>query len=365
MFAPGGDVAANGSSQFLKAFGNTATNHRFADSAFLDEQSRRDPRLSLPMENPSFLDFEAPSNTESSGSNGFSSATAAGLQGWSNDMNTYPLSPPDSSSYSPKDWSFDSHQTIPANILTNTQPLHTREKFGQVTPTEDQDESQHRFNFQLCKQSQHESPQNALSTPSKKRKRNNAPSTCDGNQTHQARKSSSRGPNKPSVDISKPEDFRRSKFLERNRVAASKCRQKKKEWTQNLEVRARELQKSNGSLRMMIDSIRDEVLFLKGEMLQHKHCGCTQIQEFLESGAHSVQDVLGQDTMFKRETSSTDSVRSSRAESPAEEYESRRSFSPNAQGSSIADDENVLEALLTNSMNPDTSDENVALQPQD
>lgn len=76
-------------------------------------------------------------------------------------------------------------------------------------------------------------------------------------------------------------DDKRNQFLERNRVAASKCRQKKKEWTSNLEQRARELQASKNSLALLVSSLREELLYLKGEALRHTNCGCTNVREYL------------------------------------------------------------------------------------
>lgn len=65
------------------------------------------------------------------------------------------------------------------------------------------------------------------------------------------------------------EDVRRSK-LHRNRIAASKCRRKKKQWIQGLERRARELQTENHSLRMTLDSMRDELISIKSGTLYHR-----------------------------------------------------------------------------------------------
>jgi bZIP transcription factor len=74
---------------------------------------------------------------------------------------------------------------------------------------------------------------------------------------------------------------RRTQFLERNRVAASKCRLKKKEWTSNLEQRARELQASKSSLSLLVSSLRQELLYLKGEALRHDSCDCNSVREYL------------------------------------------------------------------------------------
>ncbi|KAI9882520.1 MAG: 54S ribosomal protein, mitochondrial [Watsoniomyces obsoletus] len=81
------------------------------------------------------------------------------------------------------------------------------------------------------------------------------------------------------------EDSKRSKFLERNRVAASKCRQKKKEWTSQLEIRARALQLQKDQLSLVVASLKNEVLALKGELLQHDSCGCERIRQYLHREA--------------------------------------------------------------------------------
>ena len=80
-------------------------------------------------------------------------------------------------------------------------------------------------------------------------------------------------------------EVKREKFLERNRIAASKCRQKKKEWTSNLETRARELTAERAHLTAYVASLKEELLYLKGECLKHTDCNCTRIREYL---AHTV-----------------------------------------------------------------------------
>lgn len=86
-------------------------------------------------------------------------------------------------------------------------------------------------------------------------------------------------------DAEMGEDGKRSRFLERNRVAASKCRQKKKEWTNNLESRARDLQHQKSQLTAMVSSLKDEMLWLKGELLKHGTCGCDKIRQYLNHEA--------------------------------------------------------------------------------
>lgn len=87
--------------------------------------------------------------------------------------------------------------------------------------------------------------------------------------------------------IAEGDDVKRSQFLERNRVAASKCRQKKKEWTSNLEQRARELQASKVSLALLVSSLREELLYLRGEALRHTTCDCDSVREYLARHAEA------------------------------------------------------------------------------
>lgn len=71
-----------------------------------------------------------------------------------------------------------------------------------------------------------------------------------------------------SID-SKPRLSRHEQSLERNRLAASRCRQKKKEGTQRLETRFREQAQKKRQLEGDITGLRSEVLGLKNEILKH------------------------------------------------------------------------------------------------
>ena len=83
-------------------------------------------------------------------------------------------------------------------------------------------------------------------------------------------------------------DEKRSKFLERNRVAASKCRQKKKEWTSALEAKARDLQNEKAQLQLMMEAYRAELMYLKNEMLNHTECGSPNIRDYLAREAEAI-----------------------------------------------------------------------------
>ncbi|KAJ8260342.1 hypothetical protein GJAV_G00179860 [Gymnothorax javanicus] len=74
-------------------------------------------------------------------------------------------------------------------------------------------------------------------------------------------------------------DERRQRFLERNRAAASRCRQKRKIWVSALEKKAEELTSMNVSLSNEVTLLRSEVTHLKQLLLAHKDCPVTALQK--------------------------------------------------------------------------------------
>ncbi|XP_063842707.1 cyclic AMP-dependent transcription factor ATF-2-like isoform X2 [Scylla paramamosain] len=68
---------------------------------------------------------------------------------------------------------------------------------------------------------------------------------------------------------------KRKKFLERNRAAAIRCREKKKKWIENLSMKYDELGSINQKLQLEVSSLRSEVAVLKSMLLQHKDCPVT------------------------------------------------------------------------------------------
>ena len=362
MFAqPGRNLAK--SNDFLKDFGHGATNIRTIEPQLTTKNTARSLQVgSLDTDEPSFFDFEPPTRMESPYRNQFSTPGASGLP-WGADLSFQPLSPPNSASFSPKDpWAYEFQYQNPSNIITNIDPANTRAHYGQVTPPNDENDGGDLFGYQLREQQRHQIQPPLSDSSSKKRKRNGSQAQEQASQpAKRNRKYASRG-SQSLEGREKPEDVKRSKFLERNRVAASKCRQKKKEWTQNLENRARELQKNNNMLRMDLESLRQETLFLKGEMLKHTSCDCEQIQAFVKSQKDNFLDAPGEDVVFKREQSPIESMPRSSASPRHSSHREIESTSPAAEpaNTSIVDDENALEALLSSSIHHDTSEEGIA-----
>ncbi|KAM6994957.1 cyclic AMP-responsive element-binding protein 5 isoform 1-T1 [Tautogolabrus adspersus] len=74
-------------------------------------------------------------------------------------------------------------------------------------------------------------------------------------------------------------DERRRKFLERNRAAATRCRQKRKVWVMSLEKKAEELTQTNMQLQNEVTMLKSEVTQLKQLLLTHKDCPITTMQK--------------------------------------------------------------------------------------
>ncbi|KAF9918607.1 hypothetical protein BX616_007481 [Lobosporangium transversale] len=92
-----------------------------------------------------------------------------------------------------------------------------------------------------------------------------------------------------SAEEESPE-AKRQKFLERNRMAASKCREKKRLQTLKTIADADAITARNQALHELQEELQEEVRTLKNQILCHRDCGCDVIQKFVQSsfGAASI-----------------------------------------------------------------------------
>lgn len=81
---------------------------------------------------------------------------------------------------------------------------------------------------------------------------------------------------------------RHERNREKNRLAASKCREKSKKYVDELRERERELAAQRASLSQHAASLREEVLWLKNEILRHGDCNCEFIQNYLATAARQI-----------------------------------------------------------------------------
>ncbi|KAH7410076.1 hypothetical protein DE146DRAFT_643759 [Phaeosphaeria sp. MPI-PUGE-AT-0046c] len=100
----------------------------------------------------------------------------------------------------------------------------------------------------------------------------------------------------------------RQSHLEKNRVAAHKCRQRKKEYINGLEGRARDFSSKNKLLKENVAMLREEVLSLKNEVLRHAGCGFWAVDEYL---ARCAGDLLGMEPPMQHQSTAPGSMQPS------------------------------------------------------
>lgn len=98
-------------------------------------------------------------------------------------------------------------------------------------------------------------------TSSKRNGKKSSPSAADEDE------GSDESSNMPGTGGGTEEDKRKS-FLERNRQAALKCRQRKKAWLQSLQQTVEVLRRENESLTSTVDVLQQEVVYLRAQLLQ-------------------------------------------------------------------------------------------------
>ncbi|KZF19043.1 hypothetical protein L228DRAFT_52997 [Xylona heveae TC161] len=84
--------------------------------------------------------------------------------------------------------------------------------------------------------------------------------------------------NKENSGKKMTDEEKRKNFLERNRVAALKCRQRKKQWLANLQAKVEIFSSENDALSAQVTQLREEIVNLKTLLLAHKDCPVSQAQ---------------------------------------------------------------------------------------
>ena len=301
----------------------------------------------------SFFDFEpqvTPYQIQStvSGTNGPHSSVT-----WSGGTDGQLLSPPNSAVFSPKAWpNCEPMRASPPNILVDIKSANSRTNYGQVTPTDD-DHSE----IYIPNKPEPPPSKNPAPVPNKKRKRASAvmPEPTNPPSSKLSRKDGTRLELHAAahVDSNNQDVSRRSRFLERNRLAASKCRQKKKQWVENLEVKARNFQAQFKHLNLVVDSLKEEILYLKVEMVRHKGCEGSEIQKCIEVDDDAFAEAAERLEKLEREKSASGGGSSSPGCNPETDPArlmkdlDRQKVSDRRSTSTLPlDDMNLAEALL-------------------
>ncbi|KAJ2978120.1 hypothetical protein NUW58_g7593 [Xylaria curta] len=94
------------------------------------------------------------------------------------------------------------------------------------------------------------------------------------------------GKNRRKEDVGlKEKEGRRRHFLQRNRVAAMKCRRKKKEWVNDLEGTKSELETRNSRLHMELDQLSTQASHIRAQLMAHANCHDSNINKWIENEA--------------------------------------------------------------------------------
>lgn len=89
------------------------------------------------------------------------------------------------------------------------------------------------------------------------------------------------------------DEEKRKNFLERNRVAALKCRQRKKQWLANLQQKVEIFSTENDALAATVTQLREEIVGLKTLLLAHKDCPVSAAQGI---SSQAIQQIAGTDS---------------------------------------------------------------------
>lgn len=105
------------------------------------------------------------------------------------------------------------------------------------------------------------------------------------------------GEEQVTLDFERPSgDSKREKYREKNRVAAAKCRAKKKGHVDNLEDKYRTQSVLNTALKQSEKLLRDELSFWRTQALAHSYCTtCHDIQQYNKRKAQNIaaESMLG------------------------------------------------------------------------
>ena len=178
------------------------------------------------------------------------------------------ITPPQTAIDAPSDWSYtlESKEAFPQQLPTVSDftTKTAKMQYGQTTPPDE-----------TIRAPDMEELKNGFPSQSKPGKNESA-----SKPTKSSKKSKKHARSGESVN---EENDKRSKFLERNRVAASKCRQKKKEYNSQLEQRSKDLERKNTFLKMELEKLATEKINLMTAMACHTptDCGCHAIHKHL------------------------------------------------------------------------------------
>ena len=122
-------------------------------------------------------------------------------------------------------------------------------------------------------------------------------------------KDGSFGETGPENDSNKPKrkrvtkdmsaDEKRKIYLDRNKAAAQKCRQRKKQWLVETQTKSDSLGKKNQELQVQLARLKGEQQILRDHLLTHQICGGEIFTQFLENMKKLEQELINTSSVME------------------------------------------------------------------
>jgi len=157
------------------------------------------------------------------------------------------------------------------NRVARGQPTTVQHQYGQITPPDDTIDGM--VSAERAKTDKSERARNAANQRHAKSKK--------------ARKDSRASQPSPVSDDVDGDEDKKERYREKNRLAAAKCRAKKKDNIEDIEDRHRNLIALNNVLKKQVQELRGELTGLRTHALDHQDCNC-QISKYNVNQARRV-----------------------------------------------------------------------------
>jgi hypothetical protein len=133
-------------------------------------------------------------------------------------------------------------------------------------------------------------PEESKATPAKERRLSTKDNQLSLDECNDAPKVKKPRKSKRKPLTKDQEEAKRKKFLERNRIAADKCRQNRKKWIDDLQNRAHFLNADNAAKKATVEQLEQEVVQLRSLLFIHSRaCNQDDIVRWVEQEARRVE----------------------------------------------------------------------------
>ncbi|PTD08454.1 hypothetical protein FCULG_00012539 [Fusarium culmorum] len=101
------------------------------------------------------------------------------------------------------------------------------------------------------------------------------------------------GINVSSGTTNRKQRAKHKRVQERNRIATNKCQMRKRDHLARLQSDEQAMEQRHMMLTNSVNDLKDEILYLKTQLFQHRSCSCTLIHHYIEKETQRYTDALG------------------------------------------------------------------------